>query len=85
MFQEDKTHKVGFSRSTRETNTAILHLHSKVDQLVDLIKALETSGKTPTSSSRRPSSTAQMQELAGLAYFKALNAAVQAENHLKKF
>ena len=76
----DSDARVAISRSTRETNTTILHLHSKIDQLVELIKALGPSGKTPMSPSHCPSNTAQMHELADLACFKALKAAVQAEN-----
>ena len=81
----DSDARIAISRSTRETSTTILHLHSKIDELVELTKALGSSRMSPASSSREvvPSNTMRAHELAGLAYFKALNAAIQAEKHFK--
>ena len=81
----DSDARMAISRSTRETNTTILHLHGKIDELVELIKALNPLAISPVSSMHRASSLdrTQTRELASLAYFKAMNAAIQAENHLE--
>ena len=82
----DSDARMAISRSTRETNTTILHLHGKVDELLELIKALvpdKGSEMSPMSALQHAifSKTPRTHELVGLAYFKALNATIQADTH----
>ena len=76
----DSDARVAIGRSTREMNTTMLHLHSKVDDLSQLVKALSTSTTSALPSSfvtaLQPNSSLSTQgrhELAALAQFKALN------------
>ncbi|MCJ1381955.1 hypothetical protein MMC17_005067 [Xylographa soralifera] len=80
----DSDARMAISRSTRETNTTILHLHGKVDELAELIQALvpdKNPEALPILASRHaiPSNMVRAHELAGLAYFKALNTTIQAD------
>lgn len=76
----DSDARVAIRRSTREMNTTMLHLHSKVDDLFQLVKALSpnTTCALPTSfvTELQPNSslsTQERHELATLAHFKAIN------------
>ena len=76
----DSDARVAIRRSTREMNTTMLHLHSKVDDLFQLVKALSpnTTCVLPSSFVRelQPNSslsTQERHELAALAQFKAFN------------
>jgi hypothetical protein len=77
----DSDARVAIRESTRQTNTTILHLHSKIDELVVLTKAWlpDTPNISSTSS---PSSShfldaQQRYSLSGLAYFKAISTSVE--------
>lgn len=81
----DSNARVAIRRSTRETNTTILHLHSRIDDLLQLSEALlpEKSTSAPTN----PAATSQYdsnfyvqqkRDLAGLAYFKAVNTSIES-------
>lgn len=73
--------RLAIRESTRETNTTILHLHSKIDELVMLTKAWlpDTPITSPTSSPTRShfSDVQQRHDLSGLAYFKAVSTLVE--------
>ena len=72
--------------ATRETNTNVLHLHSKIEELLQLTKALtpDSSPNSPSSSiwsttSSHASDAESMQQLAEFASFKAVSTTVQSE------
>ena len=76
----DSDARVAIGRSTREMNITMLHLHSKVDDLFQLVKALSpsTTSALPSSfvtefQSNSSLSTQERHELAALAQFKAFN------------
>ena len=73
----DSDARVAIGRSTRETNTTILHFHSKLDDLCQLVKALSPSTLPPHFATEfQPDcymNIRQRQELAALANFKAVN------------
>lgn len=82
----DSDARVAIGKSTRETNITMLHLHSRTDELFQLVKAL-----SPNTTSCLPSplvtglqqtsslDTQQRHELAALAYFKAVNTSIQGD------
>ena len=78
----DSEARLAIRESTRETNTTILHLHSKIDELVMLTKAWlpDTPIMSPTSSPTRShfSDVQQRHDLSGLAYFKAVSTLVDS-------
>jgi len=85
----DSNARIAICRSTRETNTTILHLHSRIDDLLQLFRALlpENSAGvpvTPAATSPYDSNlyTQQKRDLAGLAYFKAVNISIESNFHL---
>ena len=85
----DSDARVAIERSTRETNTMILHLHSKIDDLFQLVKALSPNTACGLSTLFVPElqqnsslSTQRRHELAALAYFKAINTWIHDDNHL---
>ena len=76
----DSDARVAIGRSTRETNTTMLHLHNKLDDLYQLVKALSpnTAYSLPSSfvtefQQNSSMSTRQKHEFAALANFKAIN------------
>lgn len=80
----DSDARVAIREVTRETNITVLHLHSKMDELFQLTKALipDTSPMTPISSVFSISSShfteaEQVRELADLATFKFANIRIQ--------
>ena len=81
----DSEARMAIRESTRETNTTILHLHTKIDELVTLTKALMP--ETPTgsaNSSPTESHLAEFQqkdELLRLAYFKAVSTTVENNSY----
>lgn len=85
----DSDARVAIGRSTRETNTTMLHLHSKTDELVQLVKALSPSTAcslpTPFVTGLQQASsldTQQRHELAALAYFKAISTSIHDDTFL---
>jgi len=85
----DSNARIAICRSTRETNTTILHLHSRIDDLLELFKALlpeKSAGAPviPAAASPHDSNTytQQKRDLAGLAYFKAVNISIESSFHL---
>lgn len=82
----DSDARVAIARSTRETNTTMLHLHSKIDSLSQLVKAVSPNSVYDLSTpfitkvqQTRSLDTQQMHELAALAYFKAVNTWIHDE------
>ena len=80
--------RIAIRQSTKETNMTVLHLHSKIDELVQLIKALLPDSATGLSTSSKAASqydsslnTQQKCELAGLAYFKVINTSVENDTY----
>ena len=76
----DSDARVAIGRSTRETNTTMLHLHNKIDNLSQLVQALSPNSACDLSTLfvkrvQQTSSldTQQKHELAALAHFKAIN------------
>ena len=81
----DSEARVAIRESTRDANSTILHLHTKIDELVNLTKALmpETPTWSETSSpiaSHFPD-IEQKRDLLGLAYFKAVNTTVENNSY----
>lgn len=83
----DSDARVAIGRSTRETNTTMLHLHSKIDDLVQLVKAFSPDAacglSTPSVTGLQQTSslgTQQSHELAALAYFKAINTSIHEDS-----
>lgn len=76
--------RVAIREATRETNTTVLHLHSRIEELVELTKAL-TPDSSPTSltstlfsnASSHFTDTEPMRQLADLAVFKTMNTSVE--------
>lgn len=81
----DSDARVAIRESTRETNTTILHLHTKIDELVTLTKALMP--ETPTGSANSSptashfSDVQQKDDLLRLAYFKAVSTKVENNSY----
>jgi len=80
----DSDARVAIRQSTRETNTTVLHLHTRIDELVQLTKALLPDGATSLSkfafSMSQCGNIADIQEkghFASLAFFKAVNTSVE--------
>ena len=80
----DSNTRIAIHQSTRETNTTILHLHSKIDELLQLVKASQAEecvclrDKTPVALHRDDCLYGQqMHDLAGLARFKAVNVSIE--------
>ncbi|KAI4099032.1 MAG: hypothetical protein L6R37_006168 [Teloschistes peruensis] len=83
----DSEARVSIRQATRETDTTILHLHNRVDDLVQLFKALfadkSTGGTNGISSAWRDGiDIQQRQNLAKLAYFKAVNTSIEDNTFL---
>ncbi|KAL8764149.1 MAG: hypothetical protein Q9194_007151, partial [Teloschistes cf. exilis] len=83
----DSEARVAVRQATRETDAAILHLHNRVDDLVQLFKALfadkSTGGTNGFSSAWRDGiDIQQRQNLAKLAYFKAVNTSIEDNTYL---
>ena len=84
----DSNTRVAIRNSTRETSTTILHLHSKVDDLVQLFEALVPEKPASLSACSLSSNydsalyTLQKQELAELTYFKAINTSIESNTAL---
>ena len=79
----DSDARVAIGRSTKETNTTMLHLHSKIGELLQLVKALSPNtvrgSPMPLEAGLQQSGsldTEQRHELAVLAYFKAVNTSI---------
>ena len=80
----DSNARNAIGQSMRESNATILHLHSKIDDLLQLFEAL-IPGKAITrpanlAAAFQPSSLSNAQhkrDLAGLAYFKAVNISIE--------
>lgn len=82
--------RIAIVRTTRETNTTVLHMHSKIDELVQLVKALspspssgvpiiEMAGLRGTMCLTTQQQQQQQQhEFAALAHFKAANTSIQS-------
>ena len=81
----DSDARVAIRESTRETNTTILHLHTKIDELVTLTKALMP--ETPTGSANSSPTAShlsdfqQKDDLLRLAYFKAVSTTVEDNSY----
>ena len=84
----DSEARSAIRQSTRETNIGMLHIHNRVDELVDLIKALAP--ETNPVSTGQPqilpsvsglSSLQGKHDLASLAYTKAVKTALDGEVH----
>ena len=74
----DSDARIAIGRSTRETNTAVLHMHSKMDELANLVRALSPELSSTYSAIDNKevqyagySDIQQQHEFAALAYFKA--------------
>ena len=79
----DSEARIAIGKITRETNTTVLHTHSKIDELAHLVKALSFNGVCPCSSfdinatlHACPPSLQYRHELAALAYFKAISTSI---------
>lgn len=84
----DSEARIAIRKTTRETDMTILHLHSRVDDILQLFKAL-LSEKASFPAVRSSSACqgeealhAQKRELAGLAYFKAVNTSIEDNTSL---
>ena len=85
----DSDARIAIRQSTRETNTTILHLHNRIDDLIHLVKALlsdesaslllNTGTASQCASHHR---TRQKVDLANLAYFKAVNTSIEGNLHV---
>lgn len=81
----DSDARVAIRESTRETNTTILHLHTKIDELITLTKALMP--ETPTGSANSSPTASrfaefqQKDDLLRLAYFKAVSTTVENNSY----
>ena len=82
----DSDARVAIGRSTRDTITTMLHLHSKIDNLCQLVKALSPNSASDSSTPFVPGvqqtstlDTQQRHELAALAYFKAINTLIHKD------
>lgn len=86
----DSEARVAIRQSTQETNTVILHLHNKIDELAQLFNALlpDTDPSSPALSMAAlqhtgSSNTQQRRELANLTCFKAVNTLVEDNTYFK--
>lgn len=85
----DSNARIAIYQSTRETNTTILHLHSRINDLLQLFEALQPEKSAgapvnPAAASQYDSNlyTQQKRDLAGLAYFKAVNTSIESNFRL---
>ena len=84
----DSNARIAIRRSTRETNTTVLHMHNQIEELVQLVKAVTpdygasyTRCSTTTSRTYDPPNIQGQRDLANLAYFKAVNKSVEANSY----
>ena len=85
----DSDARIAIRQSTRETNTTILHLHSRIDDLLHLVKALRSdeSAHLPLNAGTAlqfgsDHRTRQKLDFADLAYFKAVNTSIESNLHV---